>query len=270
MQTHNIAVAGDTTLFVREAGQGVPIIFIPGWTFGHDVFEAQIAGLSNELRVITYDPRGTGRSPATLQGNTYAQHGDDLAAIIEALDLNGAVLAAWSYGSNTAYAYLRDHGSKRLSGVAILDESPKPRRDSDTDWGEGTAAELGMFLGMLRHGHAEFMGGYAPTMVSRELTPEELDRLLGSSQSTEPHVGWSLFADGALCDWREEAKSIAKERPYLNVVRADHEDAARECLSENAPESQVSIYPSHMMFWEFPERFNEELADFARSAASSK
>jgi len=263
MKTHNIPVAGNTTLFVRDVGEGRPILFVPGWTFGHDVFGAQQAGLSDTHRVITYDPRGTGRSPATLMGNTYAQHGDDLAALIEALDLHDVIVVAWSYGSNTAYAYLRTHGHDRVGGLAILDESPKPMRDAEIGWGEGSAAELSAYLGMLREGHVEFMSGYAPTMISRETTPEEMDHILASSQSTEPHVAWALFADGALADWREEARAISRARPYWNVVRDEHKDAASAWLSENAPAGRLSVYPSHMMFWEFPDRFNQDLRAFA-------
>ncbi|MGB6229029.1 MAG: alpha/beta hydrolase [Litorimonas sp.] len=265
MKTHHVPVVGGTTLFVRESGEGRPIVFVPGWTFAHDAFDAQVPALSDDFRVVTYDPRGTGRSPATLMGNTYAQHGDDLAALIETLDLHDVVLVAWSYGSNAAYAYLRAHGHDRIGAVAILDESPKPMRDAEGDWGEGTATELGAYVGMLRDGHAEFMSGYAPTMLSREVPGDELNRILASSQSTQPHVAWALFADGALADWREEARAISKARPYLNVVRADQETAARTWLSGNAPEGDVSVYPSHMMFWEFPDRFNEELRSFAKT-----
>jgi non-heme chloroperoxidase len=71
-----------------------------------DVFEHQLDGLCSQFRVITFDPRSQGRSTHIASGNPHPQHGRDLAAIIEALDVREVNLVGWSYGALAAYAYV--------------------------------------------------------------------------------------------------------------------------------------------------------------------
>ena len=178
------------------------------------------------------------------------------------LDLTEATLVAWSYGANAAYSYLRDFGFDRVEALVILDEPPKPASDETIAWGEGDIWTLGTYLGMLGSGHGEFMSGYAPQMFSRELSPEELDHIIGMTEKTPGFVAASLFANGAFADWRDVLTAASKTIRVWNVVRSEHEAVATEWLNANAPGSKISIYTSHMMMWEFPDRFNTELCEF--------
>lgn len=82
----------DTSLYYQEAGHGQAIIFIPGWTGTHVFFEKQLPYFSQSYQAITFDPRSQGLSPATLDHNTYEQHGRDLAVLIDRLQLKNVIL----------------------------------------------------------------------------------------------------------------------------------------------------------------------------------
>lgn len=98
----SVKVSGDLTLYYEQAGTGpTTILFIPGWTMSTKVFERQMEHFraSSRFRVITYDPRGQGRSSKALGGHTYQQHGRDLAAFIDRL----ALKTSFSRAGRTAF-----------------------------------------------------------------------------------------------------------------------------------------------------------------------
>ena len=66
-----LTLSDNTSLYYEEVGNGQPIIFIPGWTATHQFFSKQVSYFSSKYRVITFDPRGQGLSPATLNNNDY-------------------------------------------------------------------------------------------------------------------------------------------------------------------------------------------------------
>jgi pimeloyl-ACP methyl ester carboxylesterase len=114
-----------------------PLIFIPGWTCTTPMFRFQFPYFSSRYRTMSYDPRSTGRSEKTAEGNSYRQRGDDLDAFIRALDLRSVTLVGWSWGAFDMLAYVRDHGLDRAAGLVVVDEppiGPVPAGDVTT-WG---------------------------------------------------------------------------------------------------------------------------------------
>jgi len=71
--------------FLTQAGQGTPIVFIPGWTMAADIWEGQIAYFSKSHRVVAYDPRSQGRSSKTPEGSYPIARGADLHSILDQL-----------------------------------------------------------------------------------------------------------------------------------------------------------------------------------------
>src|SRR4051812_19468811 len=94
VQKQYVRINPDLELYYIESGKGSPIIFIPGWIGTSSFFEKQIAHFSKRFRAISYDPRSQGRSIKTLENNNYMQHGRDLKAFMDTLNLKNAVLVA--------------------------------------------------------------------------------------------------------------------------------------------------------------------------------
>ena len=93
--------SGDgTKLFVRDWGEGTPVVFCHPWALNADIWEYQLTELSEQgLRCIAYDRRGHGRSEDPGRGYDYDTLAADLAAVIEQLDLRNVTLVGYSMGS---------------------------------------------------------------------------------------------------------------------------------------------------------------------------
>ena len=105
-----IEVHDGTRLYYADWGSGKPLLLIHGWAIGAAMWEYQIPPLiASGIRCIVYDQRGCGRSDHPGQGYDFSTLADDLAILIERLDLNDLTLAGWSLGGGVAVRYLARH-----------------------------------------------------------------------------------------------------------------------------------------------------------------
>ncbi|MHB8351756.1 MAG: alpha/beta fold hydrolase, partial [Thermoplasmata archaeon] len=115
-----------TTLYYKDWGQGAPIVFSHGWPLNADAFEDQMRFLAaHGFRCIAHDRRGHGRSGQPAKGNDMNTYADDLAELIERLDLERAVLVGHSTGGGEVARYIGRHGTSRV-GKAVLIGSITP------------------------------------------------------------------------------------------------------------------------------------------------
>ena len=102
-------------------GHGRPVALIHGWPLTGDMFEYQtVALLEAGFRVITYDRRGFGQSGHPATGYNYDTFADDLAAVLEALDLADVSLVGFSMGSGEIARYLSRHGASRIAKTVLV------------------------------------------------------------------------------------------------------------------------------------------------------
>ena len=110
-----------TKLHVKDTGTGRPVVLIHGWPLTGDMFEYQsLALLEAGYRVITYDRRGFGQSGHPMLGYDYDTFADDLAAVLDDLDVTGATLVGFSMGGGEVARYLSRHGAARIAKVALV------------------------------------------------------------------------------------------------------------------------------------------------------
>ena len=108
-------------LFHREWGSGKPVLFVHAWALSSAMWSYQIADLAPRgLRCIAFDRRGHGRSDVPSGGYGLDTLADDLAEVIEQLDLHDVALVGMSMGSNEILHYLGRHGTERISRIALL------------------------------------------------------------------------------------------------------------------------------------------------------
>ncbi|WP_431477484.1 alpha/beta fold hydrolase [Massilia eburnea] len=104
---------------------GQPIVFSHGWPLSSDSWESQMFYLAGQgFRVIAHDRRGHGRSSQPWEGNDMDHYADDLAQVIEALDLKNAVLIGFSTGGGEVARYVGRHGTKRVAKLALVSAVP--------------------------------------------------------------------------------------------------------------------------------------------------
>jgi non-heme chloroperoxidase len=114
-----------TTIYFKDWGQGPVVTFSHGWPLSADAWDAQMLFLAQKgFRVVAHDRRGHGRSSQASSGNDMNGYADDLAAVIEALDLKGATLVGHSTGGGEVVRYIARHGSKRVARAVLISAVP--------------------------------------------------------------------------------------------------------------------------------------------------
>ena len=112
-------------LYYKDWGSGQPIVFSHGWPLNADSWESQMLFLAdNGYRVIAHDRRGHGRSSQPWDGNDMDHYADDLAELIEALDLQDAVLLGFSTGGGEVARYIGRHGTRRVAKAGLISAVP--------------------------------------------------------------------------------------------------------------------------------------------------
>ncbi len=114
-----------TQLYFKDWGAGQPIVFCHGWPLSSDSWESQMLHVaSNGFRAIAHDRRGHGRSTQPWNGNEMDTYADDLALLMDILDLKNAILVGFSTGGGEVARYIGRHGTKRVAKAALISSVP--------------------------------------------------------------------------------------------------------------------------------------------------
>jgi non-heme chloroperoxidase len=124
--TVNFITAKDgTPIYFKDWGRGPVVTFSHGWPLNADAWDGQMQFLAqNGFRVVAHDRRGHGRSGQASSGNDMNGYADDLAAVIETLDLRNATLVGHSTGGGEVARYIGRHGTKRVAKAVLIGAVP--------------------------------------------------------------------------------------------------------------------------------------------------
>jgi non-heme chloroperoxidase len=257
---------------VREWGKadGPPILFVHGWSQNHLCWVKQYeSALADEFRVVAYDLRGHGMSEAPLEPEHYTDDrlwADDLAAIVEELRLDRAVLVGWSYGSFVICDYVRAYGQERVAAIDFVEGAVK--------MGEAAFGTL-IGPGFLDH----FVDATADDLPTNMRAMRSFVRTClvkpVPADDFETAVCWNVVVPA-----RVRANLGARELDYDDVLRAlevpllvthGRADtvvlpAMAEHVLATCPTAEASWYDrvGHVPHLEEPERFNRELTELTR------
>jgi non-heme chloroperoxidase len=120
-----ITVTDGTVIHYKDWGAGQPVVFSHGWPLSSDAWAGQMLFFAQHgYRVIAHDRRGFGRSAQPPTPNDMEAYADDLAALLDQLNLTDAVLVGHSTGGGEVSRYIGRHGTKRVSNVVLISAVP--------------------------------------------------------------------------------------------------------------------------------------------------
>jgi non-heme chloroperoxidase len=120
-----ITTKDGTQIYYKDWGSGQPVVFSHGWPLSADAWEDQMVFLADRgYRCIAHDRRGHGRSSQPWNGNDMDTYADDLATLIETLDLKKAVHVGHSTGGGEVARYIGRHGTKRVAKAVLIGAVP--------------------------------------------------------------------------------------------------------------------------------------------------
>ena len=115
----------DIEIYYKDWGGGQPVVFSHGWPLSADAWEDQMFYLASRgYRCIAHDRRGHGRSSQPWSGNEMDTYADDLAKLVEALDLKDAIHVGHSTGGGEVARYIGRHGTKRVAKAVLIGAVP--------------------------------------------------------------------------------------------------------------------------------------------------
>jgi non-heme chloroperoxidase len=270
-----IDTSDGTRIHFRDWGTGRPIVFVAPWAMCSDWWDIPVINLTEQggWRCVTFDRRGHGRSDDPCHGYDYDTLSDDIAAVLESLDLKNVVLVGHSLGGGEVARYLTRHRSERVShAVLIAPSTPFNLKTADNPGGK-SKEEIEKTRESLRHDFPRIVAEAAPDffgMPKNPTSPQTLDwwcRMLLDRCSVK--VLWDLWAVLSETDFRPELRTI--RTPTL-ILQGDIDKSASLELNarpthELIPGSRLIVYENaaHGLPYTHTDRMLADIAAFART-----
>jgi pimeloyl-ACP methyl ester carboxylesterase len=263
-----IEVEDGVEVFVRDLGEGDPIVFLHGWPLSHRMFEYQYHHLLAEgFRCIGIDHRGYGESDKPYGGYDYDRFADDLKAVLEELDVEDVTLAGFSMGGGIATRYMSRHDEAHVDGLALL-AAASPCLTEKPDFPEGLdEGEIDPLIEGARTDRAAMTAQFVDTLFHTDRSDEMLDWLWGigmdaSGQATAASA--ETFRDA---DLRPDMTDITVPTRIYHGVHDEITpfEITAEVLEEGIENAELVRFEDsgHGITADETEKLNEELADFA-------
>ncbi|WP_230473421.1 alpha/beta fold hydrolase [Dyella choica] len=264
-----------TEIYYKDWGTGQPVVFSHGWPLSADAWDGQMLFLSQHgYRAIAHDRRGHGRSGQPSNGNDMDTYADDLAELIEKLDLKDMIMVGHSTGGGEVARYIGRHGNRRVAKAVLVGAVPPIMLKTASNPGglpmsvfdgirQSVATDRSQFYKDLT---APFYGANRPdAKVSQGIRDSFwLQGMMGGIQGQ-----YECIKQFSETDFTEDLKKI--EVPTL-VVHGDDDqivpiDDSSRLTAKLVKQATLKVYPgaSHGLTATHQQQFNDDLLAFIKA-----
>jgi non-heme chloroperoxidase len=269
-----ITTRDGTRIFYKDWSKGQPIVFSHGWPLSADIWDEQLAFFASKgFRAIAHDRRGHGRSTQPWNGNDMDTYADDLALLIEKLELRDVVLVGHSTGGGEVTRYIGRHGTKQLSKLVLIGAVPplmlrtaaNPEGLPRTAFDEMRAAMQNDRPQFYRELSAPFYGANRPGSTVSDGLREQLWLIAMQAGFKAAFDCITAFSE---TDFTEDLKKV--DIPTLIIHGQDDQIvpfvASAQKSSKLVKNAISKVYPGapHGLFATHRERLHSDLMTFAR------
>lgn len=273
---NRVRTADGVDLYYRDWGRGQPVLFVAGWALPSESWNYQMLALVEAgYRAIAYDRRGHGRSSDPGRGYDFDTLADDLAAILDALDLEQVTLVGHSMGCNEIVRYLSRHGAGRVERVALLGAmTPCLARRPDNPDGIDPAIFEMVRREQLMADFPQWVEDNMPPFVAPETPPAMRDWLRGLALQASLHALVECNRALEEAEMRAELRRIAL--PVLLVGATNDASAPFELTARPSarllPHAHFKVYEGapHGMFITHREQVNRDLLEFIGASGDNR
>ncbi|QCT98433.1 alpha/beta hydrolase [Stutzerimonas degradans] len=272
-----ITTADGVQLYYKDWGpkDGPVVTFSHGWPLSSDSWESQMLFLASQgYRVVAHDRRGHGRSSQPWEGNDMDHYADDLAAVIEALDLKDVTLVGFSTGGGEVARYIGRHGTGRVKKAVLVSAVP-PMMLKTADNPGGLPLEV--FDGIRKASledraqlYFDLASGpfYGFNRPGAKVSQGLIDNWRAQGMQAGHKNTYDSIAAFSATDFRDDLKKF--DVPTL-VIHGDDDqivplESSGKASAALIKDAQLIVYPGapHGLTDTHKERFNQDLLDFLR------
>ena len=263
----------DINLHAEDSGgTGRPVVLIHGWPLSGASWAAQVPALTQAgFRVITYDRRGFGQSDKPADGFDYDTLSDDLADLIEALDLDDATLVGFSMGGGEVASYISRHGEDGIRSVVFAASvTPYMLKSEDNPDGPLTEAAASGMETVLRADRTAFFDTFTTGFFSvngvLKVSEDERQKAVTICHQSDPTAALACMKAFGTTDFRDDLKAVTVPTLVLHgagdgVVAFEGSGARTHYAIEGSDLVVIEDAP-HGFNASHAEAFNKALIDF--------
>ena len=259
-------------IFYQEYGTGKPVLFIHGWPLNHEMWEYQLTELpKHNLRCITYDRRGFGKSDRTWENYDYDTLASDLNDLITQLNLSEVTLVGFSMGGGEIARYIGKYGTEKIENVVLI-SSVTPYMLKTNDNSEGIKKEIfDDMVDKITADRPEFLKEFGKQFYGVDMVNQPISKamlqwnqaqcLMSSSSATV-----NCLRSFSETDFRNDLKKI--DVPVL-IIHGDADKTVPISVSGDVtaallPHAKYIVYGNapHGLFITEKERLNADLLNF--------
>lgn len=275
IERRSVTTSDGVRLNVLEAGQGRPLVMVPGWSQTAAQFRHQLEGLSDRYRVIAIDMRGHGESDKPAHGYRIQRLAADVRDALHALDATDATLLGHSMGCSVLWCYFDLFGAERVARFAFIDEPPF--LTSNPAWSAQEAEDAGAIFtpeavtqtmnALAGPDGVATTTGFVGGMVTKALPESTLRWMIEENLKLPRAHAATLLYNHCHQDWRDVFPRIDVPCLFVGGRTSLVPWKSVQWAASQVKGARLEIFEeaeggAHFMFEENPAKFNRILAEF--------